>query len=221
MIFYLVQIRGIALLELAVRESLLPCTLFPASTRLLAISTPSTSAPSLAAGNAVVPSPQPRSKTFSPGEIPNPLTSASPLSLMVSAMRVKSPFSQSALFGFMGVSLSFDHENCDVWNVCTGDRLAPHLSAVQIIYMKRVRYSTFPGRPSLSLCEEDERDGKRGQATFPVPITLDFDGSGFICSLRLTGWTGWTWRRATIWNGGQLSVVLSGPSPISPTPAHM
>jgi hypothetical protein len=27
MIFYLVQIRGIALLELAVRESLLPCTL--------------------------------------------------------------------------------------------------------------------------------------------------------------------------------------------------
>jgi hypothetical protein len=31
-------------------------------------------------------------KTFRPGEIPNPLTSAAPLSLMVSAMRVKSPF---------------------------------------------------------------------------------------------------------------------------------
>jgi len=30
------------------------------------------------------------------------LTSASPLSLILSAMRVKSPFSQSALFGFIG-----------------------------------------------------------------------------------------------------------------------
>src|SRR5207247_4358508 len=39
--------------------------LFPASTRLRAMSTPNTSAPSLAAGNAVVPSPHPRSKTFS------------------------------------------------------------------------------------------------------------------------------------------------------------
>ena len=36
------------------------------ATRLLAMSTPSTSAPSFAAGNAVVPSPQPRSRTSSP-----------------------------------------------------------------------------------------------------------------------------------------------------------
>jgi len=50
--------------------------LFPASTRFLAISTPRTSAPSLASGNAVVPSPQPRSRTLSPFVIPSPLTSA-------------------------------------------------------------------------------------------------------------------------------------------------
>ena len=56
--------------------------------------------PSFASGNAVVPSPHPRSKTLSPFVIPSDLTSASPLSLMLSAMRVKSPFSQSALFGF-------------------------------------------------------------------------------------------------------------------------
>src|SRR5262249_16228946 len=49
---------------------------------------------------AVVPSPQPRSKTLSPLVIPSFATSASPLSRMLSAMRVKSPFSQRALFGF-------------------------------------------------------------------------------------------------------------------------
>src|ERR1044071_7485501 len=69
------------------------------------MSTPNTSAPSLAAGNAVVPSPHPRSKTLSPLVIPSPLTSASPLSLILSAMRVKLPFSQSALFGFIGSTL--------------------------------------------------------------------------------------------------------------------
>src|SRR6478672_7954198 len=68
------------------------------------MSTPNTSAPSLASGNAVVPSPHPRSKTLSPFVILSPLTSASPLSLILSAMRVKSPFSQSALFGFIGVT---------------------------------------------------------------------------------------------------------------------
>jgi hypothetical protein len=35
--------------------------------------------------------------------IPSPVTSASPLSRILCAMRVKSPFSQSALFGFMGM----------------------------------------------------------------------------------------------------------------------
>ena len=53
-------------------------------------------------GKAVVPSPQPRSSTFSPLVIPSLCTSASPLSRMVSAIRVKSPFSQSALFGLAG-----------------------------------------------------------------------------------------------------------------------
>ena len=86
-----------------------PCSfarLFPASTRFLAISTPNTSAPSLAAGNAVVPSPHPRSRILSPSVIPSRLTSASPRSLILAAIRVKSPFSQSALFGFIEVAPS-------------------------------------------------------------------------------------------------------------------
>src|SRR5262249_60992432 len=74
--------------------------LFPASTKFRAISTPWTSAPSFAAGSAVVPSPQPRSRTLSPFVIPNRLTRSSPLSRIVAAIRVKSPFSQTALFGF-------------------------------------------------------------------------------------------------------------------------
>ena len=105
MIFYLVQIRGIALLELAVRESLLPCTLVSRFDKI-ARDIDAQYVGSESRRNAVVPSPQPRSKTFSPGEIPNPLTSASPLSLMVSAMRVKSPFSQRALLGFIEKFLS-------------------------------------------------------------------------------------------------------------------
>src|SRR5277367_4211577 len=73
----------------------------PASTRLLAMSTPRTSAPRLAAGTAVVPSPHPRSRTLSRLAIPSVPTSASPLSRMLDAIRVKSPFSHSTLFGFM------------------------------------------------------------------------------------------------------------------------
>ncbi|MNV09924.1 hypothetical protein D3C71_1004330 [compost metagenome] len=73
----------------------------PAATRLAAMSTPSTCAPSLAAGMAVLPSPQPRSSTFMPGVMCACRTTSSPLSRMLSAMRVKSPFSQRALFGFM------------------------------------------------------------------------------------------------------------------------
>ena len=38
-------------------------------------------------------------------DMPSRWTSASPLSRMLSAMRVKSPFSQSALFGFIGILL--------------------------------------------------------------------------------------------------------------------
>src|SRR5262245_30974999 len=78
--------------------------LFPASTRFLAISTPSTSAPRFADGSAVVPSPHPRSRTLSPFVTPSFATSASPLSRMAAAIRVKSPFSQSALFGFIAGS---------------------------------------------------------------------------------------------------------------------
>src|SRR6185369_992199 len=66
------------------------------------MSTPSTSAPRLAAGMAVVPSPEPRSRTFVPGLIPSERMSSSPLWRIVAAMRVKSPFSHSALFGFTG-----------------------------------------------------------------------------------------------------------------------
>src|SRR6185312_9933816 len=68
------------------------------------MSTPSTSAPSFAAGSAVVPSPDPRSKILSPLLMPSVPTSASPLSRMVAAMRVKSPFSHSALFAFTSFS---------------------------------------------------------------------------------------------------------------------
>jgi hypothetical protein len=50
------QIGRIAFLELEVRETMLPRARFPASTRLRAMSTPRTSAPSFAAGKAVVPS---------------------------------------------------------------------------------------------------------------------------------------------------------------------
>jgi hypothetical protein len=63
---------------------------------------PRTSAPRWAAGMAVVPSPQPRSSTFMPFVTPRLATSASPLARMVSAMRVKSPFSQRALLGLAG-----------------------------------------------------------------------------------------------------------------------
>src|SRR3954463_6764578 len=67
------------------------------------MSTPRMSAPSFAAGSAVVPSPQPRSRTRIPGLIPRFRTSDSPLSRMVAAIRVKSPFSHRALFGLIGV----------------------------------------------------------------------------------------------------------------------
>src|SRR3989344_4594042 len=75
--------------------------LFPASTRFLAMSIPTTSAPKRARGTAVVPSPQPRSKTRSGVVIPRDLTSASPDWRMKAATAVKSPFSHNALFGFI------------------------------------------------------------------------------------------------------------------------
>src|SRR5579871_1590793 len=89
------------------------------------MSTPSTSAPSLAAGSAVVPSPEPRSRTLMPGLIPRSLTSASPLALMLSAMRVKSPFSHRSLFGFIG-SLPFvwSYDRHPAWRRETRARLA-------------------------------------------------------------------------------------------------
>ncbi len=77
--------------------------LLPAATRLLAISTPVTMAPSFAEGSAVVPSPQPTSSTCIPLVIPSLDTSMLPLSRMISAMRLKSPFSHNCLFGFISV----------------------------------------------------------------------------------------------------------------------
>ena len=61
------------------------------------MSTPSTSAPSLASGSAVVPSPHPRSRTLRPFVTPRLFTSASPLSLMLAATRVKSPLFPKSL----------------------------------------------------------------------------------------------------------------------------
>src|SRR5215217_1192727 len=63
------------------------------------MSTPRTSAPSRANGSAVVPSPHPRSNTCRPVRTPRLWTSASPLSRIVAAIRVKFPFSHNAWFG--------------------------------------------------------------------------------------------------------------------------
>src|SRR5262245_35407033 len=64
------------------------------------MSIPTTSAPKRARGIAVVPSPQPRSKTLSGGVMPRDFTRASPDCRMRAAISVKSPFSHNALFGF-------------------------------------------------------------------------------------------------------------------------
>jgi hypothetical protein len=61
------QRAGVAFLEAEFVSPASRARRLPASTRLRAMSTPSTSAPSFAAGSAVVPSPQPRSRTRSPG----------------------------------------------------------------------------------------------------------------------------------------------------------
>src|SRR5207247_2285319 len=93
------------------------------------MSTPSTFAPSLAAGKAVVPSPHPRSSTLSPFVTSSVFTSASPLSLLLAAIRVQSPFSHSALFGFIensprATSLQRPLDP-DVSHLRTADRLTP------------------------------------------------------------------------------------------------
>src|SRR3954464_10865997 len=69
------------------------------------MSIPTTSAPRRPSGIAVVPSPQPRSSTRAGGVTPSDATRASPESRMKAAISVKSPFSQSALFGFMATPL--------------------------------------------------------------------------------------------------------------------
>jgi hypothetical protein len=75
-------VRGcIALLKVAVRKALGSCTLVPRLDQVARDVDSTTSAPRLAAGSAVVPSPHPRSNT-SAFVIPSPSTSASPLSLM-------------------------------------------------------------------------------------------------------------------------------------------
>ena len=84
MILQFVQIGRIAFLKLAVRETLLLCTLVPSLNKVL----------------------RDIYAQYVRFVIPSLFTSASPLSLMLSATRVKSPFSQSALFGFIGVTPS-------------------------------------------------------------------------------------------------------------------
>ena len=71
------------------------------------MSIPTTSAPNRARGTAVVPSPQPRSKTRSGVVIPRDLTTASPDCRIKAAISVKSPFSHNALFGFMIASFYY------------------------------------------------------------------------------------------------------------------
>src|SRR5262245_41185355 len=71
------------------------------------MSIPVTSAPVRASGIAVVPSPQPRSKTRSGGAIPSDSTTTSPDWRMKAAISVKSPFSHNALFGFIISPLLF------------------------------------------------------------------------------------------------------------------
>jgi hypothetical protein len=98
LIRHFVQIGRIAFLKPEVSEAMLPGAVVSG---LNQIPRNIDAAPSFATGNAVVPSPQPRSRTLRPFVTPIHWTSASPLSHMLSAMRVKTPFSQSALFGFM------------------------------------------------------------------------------------------------------------------------
>src|SRR4051812_40412047 len=75
------------------------------------MSMPTTFAPRCAQGTAVVPSPEPTSRTSMPSVTPSVSTSASPLSRIVAAIRVKSPFSQRSLFGLlMGRS---SHRRCE------------------------------------------------------------------------------------------------------------
>ena len=128
---------------------------------------PNTSAPSFAAGNAVVPSPQPRSSTLSPFVIPSRCTSASPLSRIVSAMRVKSPFSQSALFGlagaFINVTLSLASRSRNLlWGA--------HAAA-------RVRFGCQPKRLFCSggCVSRNLQRRSVDRAEIPVALTRDFD----------------------------------------------
>src|SRR5205085_400548 len=74
------QVGRIAFLESAVRETKALRSCVTRLDEVVAISTPRTFAPSLAAGKADVPSPQPRSRTSSPGVIPQVMTSAPTLS---------------------------------------------------------------------------------------------------------------------------------------------
>ena len=106
----LVQIGRIAFLKPAVRQAhFLAASVAGGNKVARDIHAQHVRAEFCAAGNAVVPSPQPRSRTFMPALMPSRWTSASPLSRMLAAMRVKSPFSQRALFGFMAEKLINPH----------------------------------------------------------------------------------------------------------------
>jgi len=108
-IFEIVQIGGIAFLKLAVAQALGNGALPAGRDEIACYVDAQDLGAERASGKAVVPSPHPRSSTLSPFVIPSVLTRASPLSLIDAAMRVKSPFSQSALFGFIA-SPRFPHQ---------------------------------------------------------------------------------------------------------------
>ena len=108
-IYEIVQIGGIAFLKLAVGQALGNGALPAGRDEIACYVDAQHLGAERASGKAVVPSPHPRSSALSPFVIPSVLTRASPLSLIDAAMRVKSPFSQSALFGFIA-SPRFPHQ---------------------------------------------------------------------------------------------------------------
>src|SRR5437762_1639983 len=95
------------------------------------MSMPVTSAPICARGTAVVPSPHPRSSTRCDGVAARDLTNDSPDWRMQAAISVKSPFSHSALFGFM---MTFFLSACSVLLILLRHR--PRCNGTEVVIAK-------------------------------------------------------------------------------------
>jgi hypothetical protein len=106
------QVGRIAFLKPAVGEARIPSPLISGFNEVRRDVDAQHVRASLAAGNAVVPSPQPRSSTLSPSVIPRLLTNASPLSRMLAPMRVKSPFFPKRLVWIIHRSILFKKIAC-------------------------------------------------------------------------------------------------------------